>query len=590
MNPNSPMFKRKFETANHNKAQSNNNDGAYVRRRFYTRKQKKNQNRAQNQSNLNNSGNNSNSQNQPMSPTSSSTSSTSSSLSSSKRNEQNHKRDDNQQSANHNFNKEPPKIIDLTTSPSPYKKQTRSKLGIIPHPASQPIVAASHSPPQQPPLIANAVLPPASIVVSSPLVPSTTPLSGSTVMHPLAMPTIHPTVALPLPTPSLHPSPVPVQPLPQPTTKKAWVPRSSGSSEIGIVASNSAPVIAPVFTPPVAVVHPHPNTFPGKIVRRPSFVPPWGVPARLPITPIESMSKDDPEFYATLSDEITRFAIWLSLTPNERRLRTEVVQRISNTAKRLWPRCHLKTIGSIETNLCLPSSDIDLVVFGADGRNANPLEALGAMIRRSSIASNMQLITRARVPIIKLVDRDTGYRVDISFEVIDGVKNTDLIKQYLNSCPEVQPLVLVIKSLLNYYRLNETFSGGIGSYALTILVTYFVQSHPGLSLGEMLTAFFYEFGCTFDYERNGVSILQGPHLFSKWERGWAQEFQPNLLSIEDPANPENDVGRGSFEILRIKEAFKNAYEEITQPQPDILYHSSLLCRIIWMTPEVLDRR
>lgn len=35
------------------------------------------------------------------------------------------------------------------------------------------------------------------------------------------------------------------------------------------------------------------------------------------------------------------------------------------------------------------------------------------------------------------------------------------------------------------------------------------------------------------------------------------------LCIEDPLNPSNDIGRSSYEILRVKESFEHAYAVLT---------------------------
>lgn len=387
--------------------------------------------------------------------------------------------------------------------------------------------------------------------------------------------------------------------LPTPVSEQAKTPLVQLPNQ-----SSGSPIlfnIAPSIPPPVGT-----NTFSFAVPSLPAsapsarqqhslfFPPPWGKLSSSSSKTIEELSKEDPEFYPLLTEEIQQFNSWIVASPEERQAREGVVQRIADAAHRLWPKSSVKVIGSFATGLCLPTSDIDLVIVGAgetkrNGRFADPMEELASQLRRARVPSEMNLITRARVPIIKMTDAATNYKVDISFEVMDGVKNTELVRTYLSSSPLVQPLVLIIKFLLSYYKLNETFTGGIGSYALTLLVLFHVQMHPGLEAGELLTSFFYEFGFKFDYENTGISILGGPHTFSKKERGWFQAYQPFLLSLEDPALPENDVGRGSFNMFRIRDAFQNAYKELASAPPDFSYSHSLLGRILWPTPEMLRR-
>ena len=40
--------------------------------------------------------------------------------------------------------------------------------------------------------------------------------------------------------------------------------------------------------------------------------------------------------------------------------------------------------------------------------------------------------------------------------------------------PELRPLILVLKAFLKSRQLNETFTGGVGSFLLTILVTSYL--------------------------------------------------------------------------------------------------------------------
>lgn len=92
--------------------------------------------------------------------------------------------------------------------------------------------------------------------------------------------------------------------------------------------------------------------------------------------------------------------------------------------------------------------------------------------------------------------------------------------------------------------LNEVYTGGVGSYALFLMIIAFLQqkkernlAHP--SLGSLLINFFCYFGIEFPYTTKGISVRNEGSLFTKEERGWLDSNQPHMLSIEDPNNPEN---------------------------------------------------
>jgi non-canonical poly(A) RNA polymerase PAPD5/7 len=69
--------------------------------------------------------------------------------------------------------------------------------------------------------------------------------------------------------------------------------------------------------------------------------------------------------------------------------------------------------------------------------------------------------------------------VDVSFDVPNGPMNVPKIKKYLKRYPALRPLVMVLKCFLQQRRLNEVFSGGIGSYCLILMVvSHFQMSRP----------------------------------------------------------------------------------------------------------------
>ncbi len=80
-------------------------------------------------------------------------------------------------------------------------------------------------------------------------------------------------------------------------------------------------------------------------------------------------------------------------------------------------------------------SDIDLIVHSKDGRQwkEEELEGLMEVLReafcrhRICTEDSIQIITSATVPIIKLTDRKTDVKVDMSFNMNNGLRNAQLI-------------------------------------------------------------------------------------------------------------------------------------------------------------------
>lgn len=80
-----------------------------------------------------------------------------------------------------------------------------------------------------------------------------------------------------------------------------------------------------------------------------------------------------------------------------------------------------------------------------------------------------------QVPIIKLTDSKCDVKVDISFNMSNGVKSAQLIKQMSVRYPVLGKLVLVLKQFLLQRNLNEVFTGGISSYSLILMTVSFLQ-------------------------------------------------------------------------------------------------------------------
>jgi hypothetical protein len=85
-----------------------------------------------------------------------------------------------------------------------------------------------------------------------------------------------------------------------------------------------------------------------------------------------------------------------------------------------------------------------------------------------------QLI-RARVPIVKLVDRDSGFHFDISVEQRDGVASGALIARALAANALLAPIIKLLKLVLHYHDLHRPYTGGVGSYLLVLLVLHYFQ-------------------------------------------------------------------------------------------------------------------
>ncbi|XP_072303790.1 terminal nucleotidyltransferase 4A isoform X2 [Eucyclogobius newberryi] len=306
-----------------------------------------------------------------------------------------------------------------------------------------------------------------------------------------------------------------------------------------------------------------------------------------------------------LHEEILDFYNFMSPRPEEEAMRKEVVNRIERIIKELWPTSDVQIFGSFSTGLYLPTSDIDLVVFGKWERP--PLQDLEQALRKHNVAEpfSIKVLDKATVPIIKLTDQETEVKVDISFNVETGVKAASFIKDYVKKYPVLPYLIFVLKQFLLQRDLNEVFTGGISSYSLILMVISFLQLHPRIdarnpneNLGVLLIEFFELYGRHFNYLKTGIRIKNGGAYIAKEEimKSMTNGSRPSMLCIEDPLLLGNDVGRGSYGAMHVKQVFDYAYTVLSHavsplarsyPNKD---SESTLGRIIRLTQEVIDYR
>jgi DNA polymerase sigma len=104
--------------------------------------------------------------------------------------------------------------------------------------------------------------------------------------------------------------------------------------------------------------------------------------------------------------------------------------------------------GSCATELNLPVSDIDLLVYYPEVKESNMITKLTSAIIKAGICKSIAPIKHAKVPIIKLADKETEINVDISFNRTNGVYCVKLVKHLLVKYPELRPILLVLKCFL----------------------------------------------------------------------------------------------------------------------------------------------
>ena len=308
-----------------------------------------------------------------------------------------------------------------------------------------------------------------------------------------------------------------------------------------------------------------------------------------------------------LHHEIVDFCRYLEPTAEESSARTAAVERVRGAVLSIWPGARFEVHGSFATGMYLPNSDIDAVILGSGCKSpATCLKALALSLSRKGMARKIQLIAKARVPIVKFEERPSGFQFDVSFDVANGPASAEIVRANMRRFPALRPLTTVLKAFLQQRALNEVYTGGVGSYALLCMVMAHLQLHDSKEtayswagdgggeaadegcLGVLLIDFFELYGRRLNMEEVGVSCRGGGAFFAKKDKTWSDPGRPFLLAIEDPQDPTNDLGRNSYGVRQIKSAFEHAFTLMTAPVAS--KKEFLLRKIVRMDPKATRRR
>eukprot|EP01116_Phalansterium_solitarium_P018997 TRINITY_DN5187_c0_g1_i1.p1 TRINITY_DN5187_c0_g1~~TRINITY_DN5187_c0_g1_i1.p1 ORF type:complete len:881 (-),score=217.39 TRINITY_DN5187_c0_g1_i1:37-2679(-) len=298
-----------------------------------------------------------------------------------------------------------------------------------------------------------------------------------------------------------------------------------------------------------------------------------------------------------------------------------LLRRLQALVQAKWPggSARLHPFGSSANNFSLRRADLDVCLMvdsKVAGSAKHIIHQLGGLLKNNSKHYiNIKILSRARVPIVKFTDRQTGVSCDICINNMLPIHNTQLLATYTQLDCRVRELACCIKFWAKRRQVNEPYQGTLSSYSWTLMVINYLQQQlppilPCLqqlrepnqqqvmvqgydctyfrnvnalrdfsrrnatSVGELLAGFFRLYAQEFDYENSVVSVRLGRFL-SKQEKRWDA---PNVkdtprdqffLTIEDPFEITHNLGRivDKNTLAAIQGEIKRAYRLICDGVP-----------------------
>ena len=230
---------------------------------------------------------------------------------------------------------------------------------------------------------------------------------------------------------------------------------------------------------------------------------------------------------------------------------------------------NIKVYGSRATKLCLPLSDIDIVVSCKNFTSYSPLFTLYQYIQKQqNFYMKINYIGATQVPLIKIVtiSEYNNLSLDISLEDPKhyGVECVNYIKSMISKYEVLTPMTLAVKNILLKATLNDPYKGGLSSYGVILLILYFLNLEKNKgndisinNLGNLFYDFLYYYGTTFE-PSNGIIDINNTDdmtIYSKYQF----QIMNGELVIVDPLNISNNVGKNTRQFKNIKLAFTIGY-------------------------------
>ncbi|EEF50424.1 poly(A) polymerase cid, putative [Ricinus communis] len=259
---------------------------------------------------------------------------------------------------------------------------------------------------------------------------------------------------------------------------------------------------------------------------------------------------------------VSFLAIYESLIPpeEEKSKQKQLLTLLEKLVNKEWPEARLYLYGSCANSFGVRKSDIDvcLAIQDADINKSEVLLKLADILQSDNL-QNVQALTRARVPIVKLMDPVTGISCDICINNVLAVVNTKLLWDY-SQIDQRRPAVLPCLQ-----EMDTTYSVTVDD----IECAYFdqVEKLQGLgsrnkeTIAQLVWAFFNYWAYRHDYANDVISVRKGT-IISKWEKDWTRRIgnDRHLICIEDPFEISHDLGRvvDKYSIKVLREEFERA--------------------------------
>jgi non-canonical poly(A) RNA polymerase PAPD5/7 len=143
----------------------------------------------------------------------------------------------------------------------------------------------------------------------------------------------------------------------------------------------------------------------------------------------------------------------------------ELLRLVQTAVNECIPDFEVKLFGSHATNLCLPWSDLDIVLVNKRTQyssNYGVLQSLYLNMYDKPWKRSIKFIDTAVIPIIKLTATEEFNSLQMDISLQDGkhygLKCVELVKSFMDEYEALEPLIFALKNLLKNANLNDPYT------------------------------------------------------------------------------------------------------------------------------------
>ena len=276
-----------------------------------------------------------------------------------------------------------------------------------------------------------------------------------------------------------------------------------------------------------------------------------------------------------------------------RKIKKEVKNHFEKIIKNIYDNdSKLEIYGSSLYQLDIESSDLDLSIIT---KSELSLEELFIYISNNNSNNqyiDIKYINTASIPVIKLkveflklnddkinenynmLINNNYYKICINNNIYNEFniikidislksiiyKQISFIQNGIKDYPYIKPLIKILKKLLVFKNMNNSYKGGMSSYCLFLIIYSYLKINQNINkesnkYGALLLGFLYHYINYVDFSYTIIKPnLDNPFLISSFPI----EVIPTII---DPATM-NNAGKIIFRIIDVVSAFNEIYKDI----------------------------